>query len=88
VAQNLAGFDLSLGTIAGARLEALFEAVPLAVAVFDPDLRMVTANARYRELTGVDAAAADRISIYDAFPNALADLTEQIDSALRGAMPA
>jgi len=48
---------------------------------------MVTANARYRELTGVDAAAADRISIYDAFPNALADLTEQIDSALRGAMP-
>jgi len=87
VAQNLAGFDLSLGTIAGARLEALFEAVPLAVAVFDPELRMVTANARYRELTGVDAAAADRISIYDAFPNALADLTEQIDSALRGAMP-
>src|SRR5690349_4475180 len=46
---------------------------------------MVTANARYRELTGVDASAAVRISIYDAFPNALADLTEQIDSALRGA---
>src|SRR4029079_3790324 len=87
VAQNFAGFDLSLGTIAGARLEALFEAVPLAVAVFDPELRMVTANARYRELTGVDAGAAVRISIYDAFPNALADLTEQIDSALRGAMP-
>jgi PAS domain S-box-containing protein len=87
VAQNLAAFDLSLGTIAGARLEALFEAVPLAVAVFDPELRMLTANARYRELTGVDAAAAVRISIYDAFPNALADLTEQIDSALRGEMP-
>lgn len=85
MAQNLAGFDLSLGTLAGARLEALFEAVPLAVAVFDPELRMVTANARYRELTGVDASAAVRISIYDAFPNALADLTEQIDSALRGA---
>ena len=89
VAQNFAGFDLSLGTIAGARLEALFEAVPLAVAVFDPELRMVTANARYRELTGVDASVAVRISIYDAFPNALADLTEQIDAALRGggAMP-
>ena len=87
MAQNLAGFDLSLGAVAGARLEALFEAVPLAVAVFDPDLRMVTANAKYRELTGVDAAAADRISIYDAFPNALADLTEQIDSALRGPIP-
>jgi PAS domain S-box-containing protein len=83
VTQDLAGFDLSLGTIAGARLEALFEAVPLAVAVFDPELRMMTANARYRELTGVDAAAAVRISIYDAFPNALADLTEQIDLALR-----
>ncbi len=88
MAQNFAGFDLSLGTIAGARLEALFEAVPMAVAVFDPELRMVTANARYRELTGVDAAAAVRISIYDAFPNALADLTEQIDSALRRTTPA
>jgi PAS domain S-box-containing protein len=89
VAHNLVGFDLSLGTIAGARLEALFEAVPLAVAVFDPELRMVTANARYRELTGVDSAgtAGVRISIYDAFPNALADLTDQIDSAFRGATP-
>jgi len=87
VAQDFAGFDLSLGMVAGARLEALFEAVPLAVAVFDPELRMMTANARYRELTGVDAAAAVRISIYDAFPNALADLTEQIDAALRGATP-
>src|SRR5262245_17519873 len=50
---------------------------------------MVTANAKYRELTGVDATAAIRISIYDAFPNALADLTAQMDSALRGggAMP-
>ena len=39
--------------ITGVRLEALFEAVPLAIAVFDGDLRLVNANARYRELTGV-----------------------------------
>jgi PAS domain S-box-containing protein len=69
----------------GARLEALFEAVPLAIAVFDGELRLVNANARYRDLTGVDATdAATPVSIYDAFPNALADLTDQIDAALRG----
>src|SRR5205085_8666227 len=42
------------------------------------------ANARYRELTGLDVAGAARRAIYDAFPNALADLTDQIDSALDG----
>jgi signal transduction histidine kinase len=70
------------------RLDALFEAIPLAVAIFDAELRLVTANARYRDLTGVDTEAPGRtaaISIYDAFPNALADLTDQIDGALRGA---
>ena len=35
------------------KLEALFEAVPLAIAVFDGELRLVNANARYHELTGV-----------------------------------
>ncbi|MGH7615735.1 MAG: ATP-binding protein [Gemmatimonadaceae bacterium] len=70
--------------IAGVRLEALFEAVPLAIAIFDGDLRLVNANARYRELTGVAGGAPAKVSIYDAFPNALADLTDQIDTALRG----
>jgi PAS domain S-box-containing protein len=69
--------------ITGVRLEALFEAVPLAIAIFDGELRLVNANVRYRELTGVTSAHA-KVSIYDAFPNALADLTDQIDSALRG----
>jgi PAS domain S-box-containing protein len=67
-----------------ARLELLFEAVPLAFATFDPDLKLVTANTRYRELTGLDVAGAAQRAIYDAFPNALADLTDQIDSALDG----
>ncbi|HEU4786525.1 MAG TPA: ATP-binding protein [Gemmatimonadaceae bacterium] len=74
--------------LAGVRLDALFEAVPLAIATFDGELRLVDANTRYRELTGLDAAALARVSIYDAFPNALADLTEQIDAALRGARTA
>ena len=69
---------------AGARLDTLFEAIPLAIAIFDADLRMVTANARYRDLTGVEGDAGGTTSIYDAFPNALADLTDQIDSAVRG----
>jgi signal transduction histidine kinase len=66
----------------GVRLDTLFEAIPLAIAIFDAELRMVTANARYGELTGVESDGP--VSIYDAFPNALADLTDQIDSAVRG----
>ena len=67
-----------------ARLDALAEAVPLAVAVFDGTLALVATNARYRDLTGLDAAQATGRSIYDAFPNALADLTEQVDIAAGG----
>ncbi len=83
--QPSVGLDFARIGISGVRLEALFEAVPLAIAVFDGDLRLVNANARYRELTGITAAPPTRLSIYDAFPNALADLTDQIDAALRGA---
>ncbi|HJQ19105.1 MAG TPA: ATP-binding protein [Gemmatimonadaceae bacterium] len=67
-----------------ARLHALFEAISLAIAIFDHEQRLVSANARFRELTGMDDRQALGRSIYDAFPNALADLTEQIDNALEG----
>ena len=67
-----------------ARLHALFEAISLAIAIFDNEQRLVSANARFRELTGMDDRQAFGRSIYDAFPNALADLTEQIDAALEG----
>src|SRR3954469_11364200 len=76
--------DPSRLAAAGARLDTLFEAIPLAIAIFDVDLRMVTANARCRDLTGVEWDSTTAISIYDAFPNALADLTDQIDGAVRG----
>src|SRR5258707_6484835 len=66
-----------------ARLDALLEAVPLAVALFDGSLALAATNARYRELTGLDVSQVGR-SIYDAFPNALADLTEQVDIAAGG----
>ena len=78
------GPDFTRIGISGVQLEALFEAVPLALAVFDGELRLVNANVQYRELTGVAASPRTKVSIYDAFPNALADLTDQIDSALRG----
>ncbi len=81
------GLDFARIGSSGVHLDALFEAVPLAIAVFDADLRLVNANARYRELTGVADSSTVRMSIYDAFPNALADLTDQIDSALRGSEP-
>ena len=67
-----------------ARLDALLEAVPLAVALFDSTLALAATNARYRDLTGLDVAQAAGRSIYDAFPNALADLTEQVDIAAGG----
>ena len=72
------------GSAEHARLDALLEAVPLAVAVFDGGLLLVATNARYRDLTGLDSAQAVGRSIYDAFPNALADLTEQVDIAAGG----
>jgi PAS domain S-box-containing protein len=81
---NPSSLDFARIGISGVKLEALFEAVPLAIAIFDGELRLVNANARYRELTGVNPSPSARVSIYDAFPNALADLTDQIDSALRG----
>jgi PAS domain S-box-containing protein len=67
-----------------ARLDALLEAVPLVVAVFDGTLALVATNARFRDLTGVDVTEAIGRSVYDAFPNALADLTEQVDIAAGG----
>ncbi|MEO6525773.1 MAG: PAS domain-containing protein [Gemmatimonadaceae bacterium] len=67
-----------------ARLDALLEAVPLAVAVFDGSLVLAATNARFRDLIGVDATQAFGRSVYDAFPNALADLTEQVDIAAGG----
>src|SRR5262249_55978106 len=79
-----ANLDFTRVGISGVRLEALFEAIPLAIAIFDGDLRLVNTNVRYRELTGVAASPQAKLSIYDAFPNALADLTDHIDTALRG----
>ena len=70
-----------------ARLEAVLEVVPLAIALFDEELRLVRANQRYRDLTSADSAVAIGRSIYDAFPNALGDLDDRIDGALRGEQP-
>ena len=69
-----APLDLALGTPPAERqrLDALLEAVPLAVALFDGALMLVATNARYRDLTGLDVAQAMGRPIYDAFPNALA----------------
>ncbi len=65
-----------------ARFEAVFEMVPQAVAMFDDDLRLIRANERYRELTSLAPTQSFARPIYDAFPNALADLAEQIDAVV------
>jgi signal transduction histidine kinase len=71
-----------------ASLTALIEALPLAVAVFDSELRLAASNERYRELTGLTTGQAHRRPIREAFPNALGDFAAQIDAAANGSMPA
>ncbi|MFN2567563.1 MAG: nitrogen regulation protein NR(II) [Gemmatimonadaceae bacterium] len=66
-----------------ASLGALVEALPLAVAVFDAELKLAASNGRFRELTGLTAAQAQHCPIREAFPNALGDMTALIDAALR-----
>lgn len=81
--------SVELGHLTGqlARFEALFEVVPLAIAMFDEGLRLARANTRYYDLVNLEPGQASARSIYDAFPNALADLTEAIDLAITGAAP-
>ena len=67
-----------------ARFEPLFEAIAHTIAVFNSKLELVTANSRYYDLIDTSVQAAHGHSVYDAFPNAQADLTEQIDSAVHG----
>ena len=67
-----------------APLDALVEALPLAIAIFDAELRLVRANARYLEVTGLAAADAQGCSAFDAFPNAMADLGDQLDAVAAG----
>ena len=85
----LAGPETELDRLAGllTRFEALFESVPLALAVFDGALLLVRANTRFNELTAVAGPGRYGRSIYDAFPNALADFTDLIDGALRDRLP-
>ena len=67
-----------------ARLDAVLEQVPLVIALFDEELRLIRASRRYHELTGTEGSSAQGRSIYDAFPNALADLDDLIDRVMRG----
>jgi signal transduction histidine kinase len=71
-----------------ASFAALIEALPLAVAVFDSELRLAASNERYRELTGLTAGQTHRRPIREAFPNALGDFAAQIDAAAGGSRPA
>ena len=66
------------------RLDSVLEHVPLAIALFDEELRLLRANQRYRDLTSTDTVGALGRSVYDSFPNALADLDDMIDRVVSG----
>ena len=61
--------------VTGVRLEALFEAVPLAIAIFDGDLRLANANARYREADRCAGVAAVEGLDLRRVPNALSPIS-------------
>lgn len=68
-----------------ARFEALFETVPLAIAVFDDAEQLVRANSRFNELVGHGTAAVGYgRSLRTAFPNAAIDLQGPTDLVLAG----
>jgi signal transduction histidine kinase len=74
--------DPATAVATASRLEGIFEALPLAVAEFGPSLLLARANARYRALVGAFVPRDWHPTAYDAFPNALADLSEEIDAAV------
>jgi PAS domain S-box-containing protein len=53
-----------------ALLETILETVPVAIAYFDKDMRIVNANAAWVEMTGLDPQAAVGRILYDLIPQA------------------
>src|ERR671939_99482 len=76
--------DVGRAPVPPASLGALVEALPFPVAIFDGGLELVAANQPYRELTGLAGAQLARRPLREAFPNALGDLTSQMDAAAAG----
>lgn len=65
-----------------ARYLAVFEAIPMALALVDQRLRLVSANARFRALLGLPATG-DRY-VHEVFPVGESDLTAAVIAAARG----
>ena len=68
-------------------VQTILDALPLALAVFDPDMRLVRANLRYAELTDLTPEQQAGRSLHDAWPNAMADIEPQIAAARRTGAP-
>ncbi|HKS06247.1 MAG TPA: ATP-binding protein [Gemmatimonadaceae bacterium] len=68
-------------------VQTVLDALPLALAVFDVDLRCVRANRRYAELTDLTPEQQTGRALHDAWPNAMADLEPQIATARRTGTP-
>lgn len=68
-------------------VQEILDAVPLALAVFDVDQRLVRANRLFADLTDAGDAAVTGRALHDAWPNALADLESQIAAVRRSGRP-
>ncbi|HYD51226.1 MAG TPA: ATP-binding protein [Gemmatimonadaceae bacterium] len=64
--------------------QALLDALPHAAAVCDQALALIGCNARFLELTGLDAAGAPGRSLRDPLPASVSSLTAAATGALRG----
>jgi PAS domain S-box-containing protein len=71
--------DLSIESDA---IQALFDAMPVALAQFDAAQRLVRSNNRYAELTNLTAKEINGRQLADAWPNALTGLTDQVAAAM------
>lgn len=66
------------------RFLAVFEMIPLALAVVDDRLSIVRANARFRAMFGMADEASARRFVHEVFPVGESDLMAAIISARRG----
>jgi PAS domain S-box-containing protein len=54
-----------------ALLQTIYEGVPVGIAFYDREMRVISFNSRWVELSGIESAAAKGATLYDISPSAL-----------------
>ncbi|HEY0971215.1 MAG TPA: response regulator [Gemmatimonadales bacterium] len=67
-----------------AALARALDGVPVAIALFDRDLRLVRCNERFRVLTGCPGGMPSLLALHEIFPTSLVAIGPALTAALRG----